>query len=234
MITVKCTYCHNEFETYPSLVKKVRNPFCSIVCKGKWQSENLKGRNNPNYSIGQENSFCECGNKKDYRALKCAICAKRSTPKEKGVIPSVEELKNVIADSASFLEAASKTFRSRKWLKDMAVEHNVDISHFKKCNNRLYSADELLVVGDKRVNGTVRALILRENLLEYKCCICGQEPFHCGKALTLQLDHLNGVFTDNRLANLRFLCPNCHTQTETFTGKNMKKRGASVSDGGNE
>lgn len=43
-----------------------------------------------------------------------------------------------------------------------------------------------------------------------------------GKKLTLQLDHINGVSNDNRVENLRFLCPNCHTQTETFGSKNNK------------
>lgn len=43
-----------------------------------------------------------------------------------------------------------------------------------------------------------------------------------GQKLTLQLDHINGVSNDNRVENLRFLCPNCHTQTETFGSKNSK------------
>ena len=39
------------------------------------------------------------------------------------------------------------------------------------------------------------------------------------KKLSLQLDHINGDNSDNRLENLRFLCPNCHTQTETYCSK---------------
>lgn len=39
--------------------------------------------------------------------------------------------------------------------------------------------------------------------------------------LTLQLDHINRVNNDHRLTNLRFLCPNCHSQTDTYAGKNM-------------
>lgn len=41
--------------------------------------------------------------------------------------------------------------------------------------------------------------------------------------MALQLDHINGVFNDHRLENLRFLCPNCHAITETYCGKNIKK-----------
>lgn len=42
------------------------------------------------------------------------------------------------------------------------------------------------------------------------------------KALSLQLDHINGVNTDNRVENLRWLCPNCHSQTDTYGSKNKK------------
>ena len=40
------------------------------------------------------------------------------------------------------------------------------------------------------------------------------------KKLSLQLDHINGINNDHRIENLRFLCPNCHSQTETYAGKN--------------
>ena len=59
-------------------------------------------------------------------------------------------------------------------------------------------------------------------MLEYKCSICGNNGVYMEKPLTLQLDHINGVNNDNRLENLRFLCPNCHSQTETFSGKKLK------------
>ena len=49
------------------------------------------------------------------------------------------------------------------------------------------------------------------------------EPMWNGKSITLQLDHTNGIRTDNRLENLRLLCPNCHSQTITFSGRNKKK-----------
>lgn len=59
--------------------------------------------------------------------------------------------------------------------------------------------------------------------LEEKC-ECGNKGFWRGKKLTLQLDHKNGVNNDNRLENLRFLCPNCHSQTDTFCGRNKKRK----------
>lgn len=54
------------------------------------------------------------------------------------------------------------------------------------------------------------------------CSLCGIGPEWNGKPLTLQLDHINGVFNDHRRENLRLLCPNCHSQTPTYAGGNLK------------
>jgi 5-methylcytosine-specific restriction endonuclease McrA len=64
--------------------------------------------------------------------------------------------------------------------------------------------------------------LIKEGLLEYKCGECDNKDNWNGKKLTLQLDHKNGINNDNRLENLRFLCPNCHSQTENYAGKNNK------------
>ena len=67
----------------------------------------------------------------------------------------------------------------------------------------------------------LRATIIRENMLPYKCAICGINQWN-GKTLSLELDHINGINNDNRLENLRFLCPNCHSQTDTYGARNKK------------
>lgn len=65
--------------------------------------------------------------------------------------------------------------------------------------------------------------LLLENILEYKCDVCKISEWNNVK-ITLQLDHKNGINNDHRLENLRLLCPNCHSQTETYAGKNKKKK----------
>jgi 5-methylcytosine-specific restriction endonuclease McrA len=74
----------------------------------------------------------------------------------------------------------------------------------------------------------LKSVILRDNLLEYRCQECGLDDLWNGKKLSLHLDHIDGNNTNHDLSNLRFLCPNCHTQTETYCGKN--KTGRNLSD----
>lgn len=76
----------------------------------------------------------------------------------------------------------------------------------------------------------VRKLILTKNLIEYKCKICNLVDIWNGKKLNLQLDHINGIRNDHRLQNLRWLCANCHSQTETFCARNIKKKPVSDLD----
>ena len=56
-----------------------------------------------------------------------------------------------------------------------------------------------------------------------ECTVCGIGPEWNGIRLSLQVDHVNGIHTDNRLTNLRLICPNCHSQTETFAGRANRK-----------
>lgn len=70
----------------------------------------------------------------------------------------------------------------------------------------------------------VRRLI-EEGLMTWKCDCCGLAEW-LGERIPLELDHINGVHDDNRLENLRLLCPNCHAMTPTYRGRNVRRRRA--------
>jgi|LAHS01.1.fsa_nt_gb Zn finger protein HypA/HybF involved in hydrogenase expression len=80
--------------------------------------------------------------------------------------------------------------------------------------------EEYFSTNTSHTGADTRDRIVKEGLIPYRCAICGNLGKWNGKELILQVDHINGDHFDNRLGNLRFLCPNCHTQTRTFGGKN--------------
>lgn len=85
-----------------------------------------------------------------------------------------------------------------------------------------YPLDEILVVNSKFSHKQRLVYkLLEEKLIEHKCNMCRICPVWQEKTLVLQLDHINGTNNDNRIENLRLLCPNCHSQTDTYGGKNI-------------
>lgn len=79
---------------------------------------------------------------------------------------------------------------------------------------------EVLVRGSSMMSSHLRKRLLREGLKEHRCEGCGLTTWQ-GQPIPLELDHVNGVNDDNRLENLRLLCPNCHGQTSTYRARNM-------------
>ncbi|MGC1381929.1 MAG: HNH endonuclease signature motif containing protein [Candidatus Baltobacteraceae bacterium] len=74
----------------------------------------------------------------------------------------------------------------------------------------------------KMDRGSIKRRLLELGLLEERCSRCALAEWR-GKRLTIHIDHINGVKDDWRLENLRMLCPNCHSQTPTFSGRNLRR-----------
>lgn len=79
--------------------------------------------------------------------------------------------------------------------------------------------DELLVAGKPRGRGHVKARLLKAGLKDGSCEECGLTEWR-DKPIATTLHHVNGDPNDHRLENLRFLCPNCHSQTPNYGGRN--------------
>ena len=99
----------------------------------------------------------------------------------------------------------------------------LDISHWDStgATKRKIPVEEYFIKGNiARSTSSLKRKVLAENICEYKCSICGNTGFWNDKPLILQLHHIDGDRTNNSPENLTFLCPNCHSQTDSFAGKN--------------
>lgn len=86
--------------------------------------------------------------------------------------------------------------------------------------NEIFCKDSKYCV---KSSSKLRHKIIKHNLIPYICDICSNNGIWNNKNLSLQVDHINGDPYDHRLDNLRFLCPNCHTQTDNYGSKNIGK-----------
>lgn len=110
-------------------------------------------------------------------------------------------------------------------------EWNIDTSHFtgqlwnkgkhRTCNPAR-PLSEILVDGSNYQSYKLAKRLLKEELKEHKCEMCGRSEW-MEVPIPLELHHKNGNNTDNRLENLQLLCPNCHALTDNYRGKNIKR-----------
>jgi 5-methylcytosine-specific restriction endonuclease McrA len=143
---------------------------------------------------------------------------------------------NLVNDSHSYSEVLRKLglrIGSYKTLKRFVIAHDLDTSHFRQTNSidqEIPLADILTGKVAYTSRWRLKKRLTEAGLLEYKCSECNITDQYNGKPITLQLDHKNGVNNDNRLENLRFLCPNCHSQTPTYAGRNNRRQSVEKSE----
>lgn len=118
-------------------------------------------------------------------------------------------------------------------LKERVDLLGLDFSHFLSRTDssgaaRALNKDEFktkcLIENCETARNVIKKYLIRFNLIPYKCEKCSNSGLWENELLSLHLEHKNGVSNDNRIENICFLCPNCHSQTDTYSGKNKDKK----------
>ena len=138
-----------------------------------------------------------------------------------------ERLEAAVSESLSVQAVAriilgkSVSGNQHQHIKRMIQKYGINTGHFLgrrhnlgKVSNKRKLPGEVLVTGQRQKSFHLRRALI-ESGIAYKCLICGINEWR-KKKLNLEIDHIDGNSLDCRIGNLRFLCPNCHSQTETF------------------
>lgn len=142
---------------------------------------------------------------------------------------SKEELLQIVSECTSMRELARRCGyvsigNNDHTIKRKLAEYGISIEHFTGLSKgqTVRTDDNVFCVNSTASQATLRRHYIQKFPQE-KCAICGQSTIWNGKPLSLTLDHINGDNHDNRLENLRWICPNCDRQLPTFAGRNPSK-----------
>lgn len=137
-----------------------------------------------------------------------------------------QEFQDIVLTSHSIKEVALKlgyaghSGANGARIKERMQRLNLSTDRFLRLNPVIRTPNNIFVENSTAAQKTLRKYYEEGHYTPYICAICGQEPFWNGKPMILILDHINGKSKDDRLENLRWVCPNCNYQLDTTNSKN--------------
>jgi len=138
-----------------------------------------------------------------------------------------EELIEILNSSETMTEACFKigysSYSTTNWQEITNRLKELGIDKIKASSNIERTHEEVFCENSKVSQHCLRDRF-KKILSPEKCAICNNPAIWQDKPLTLRLDHINGIHNDNRLENLRWVCPNCDSQQKTYCGYNQKNK----------
>ena len=127
-----------------------------------------------------------------------------------------------MADLISNLGYSTKHGKNRETVQKRLNQFGISTEHFvSHVPPRKITEEDVFCKNSNVSQSTLKRFYLKLKDVKYECVECGTKDTWNDKQLVLQLDHKDGNNKNNLLDNLRWLCPNCHSQTKTFAGKNI-------------
>lgn len=240
-LKILCRSCHSQTDTFCRTKKSLEN-------KKNTTEENLETTFE---KLDINNKCVDCEDIIDDEKRRCDNCYNQNIlPKKYRMNKSTiwkypeNEFITLVKENYSLKSVCDyiKNYNNTKAGKNETVKKridylNINITHFNQSkaklkwmkNNKnnigktnIVRLEDILIENTLRSGQRLIKKLCEEGLKEYKCELCGIGNIWNNKKLVLQLDHKNGVHTDNRIENLQILCPNCHSCTDNYCGKNVR------------
>ncbi len=143
----------------------------------------------------------------------------------------LETFKELIKNSKTWSEVMTyfknnhgyKNIKSNSTAKKRCIKENISFNHFKK-RNKILTKTALTKIAYSYNSTSFKTFLIKEGLLKEICSKCQLGNMWQNEPIKLQLEHIDGDHYNNEITNLTLLCPNCHSQTSTWCGKNNNSK----------